>query len=107
MRLPQRGLDRPPPAVAGSSTGPVVIRLSASASPADWRSRLGDVARDADRWWSLRDHYAPTASGWYADPRPLPANAWQSSGAACADAHRSEGRPAAQLFCKHGRSLWG
>src|ERR1700730_4769846 len=106
MRFPRRGPDRPPPAVAGPSTGPVVIRLAASVSPEDWRSRSGDGARDADREWSLRDHYGPTASGWCADPRLLPEDAWRNSGAACAGAHLSRARPAGRPVYKHGRSPW-
>ena len=66
-----------------------VDRLSASASPADWRSRADDAGKDAGRWWSLSDRDGLTGSEWCADPRPLRADAWRNSGAACADGRLS------------------
>src|SRR5229473_500842 len=106
MRLQQRGLDRPPPAVAGSPTGPVVIRLSASASPEDWQSRSGDAARDADREWSLPDHYGLTASGWCADPHLPRVDVWRSSASAYVGAPLSGGPLAGRLLCKRPRPPW-
>src|SRR5262249_31586809 len=105
-QLPRRGRDRPPRAAAGSSTRPVVIRLSASASPEDWRSRSDVVARGAGRWLSLPDRGGPTASGWWADPRPLRVDAWRSNGAACEDARLSGCQLASRLAGRHTRSLW-
>src|SRR5271169_4410990 len=106
MRLQQRGPDRPPPAAAGSPTGPVVIRLSALASPEDWQSRSGDAARDADREWSLPDHYGLTASGWCADPHLPRVDVWRSSASAYGGARLSGGPLAGRLPCKRSRPPW-
>src|SRR6266853_1507623 len=106
MRLLQRGSDRPPRVVAGPSIGPVVIRPSASASPEDWRSRSGDAARDADRWWSLPDHYGLTASGWCADPHLPRVDVWRSSASAYVGAPFFGGPLAEQLPGKRPRPPW-
>src|SRR6202008_3345429 len=106
MRLPQRGRDRPPRGVAGPSTGPVAIRLSASASPEDWRSRSVGVAKDADREWFLPDHYGLTASGWCADPHLPRVDVWRSSAAAYVGARLSGGPLAGRLPCKRSRPPW-
>src|ERR1700681_1963740 len=106
MHFPLRGPDRPPPAVAGSPTGPVVIRLSASASPEDWRSRSGGVRKDADREWFLPDHYGLTASGWCADPHLPRVDGWRSSASAYVGARLSGGPLAGRLLCKRTRPPW-
>src|ERR1700693_6611029 len=89
MRLPQRGPDRPPRGVAGSSTLPVVTCLLASANPEDSRWRSDGVARGAGRWWSLPDRDGLTISGWFVDLRLLPGDEWQSYALACVGAHLS------------------
>src|SRR5271169_1923823 len=106
MPLPRRGPDRPPRAVAGPSTGPAVIRLSAVANPEDWQLRSGDAARDADREWSLPDHYGLTASGWCADPHLPRVDVWRSSASAYVGARLSGGPLAGRLPCKRSRPPW-
>src|SRR6267143_3314032 len=99
MRLPQRGPDRPPPAVAGPSTRPAVDRLSAPASPEDSRLRSDGVGRGAGRWWFLPDHDGLATSGWCADPRLLPGGEARSYASACAGARLAGGVLAGRLLC--------
>src|SRR5215467_10005763 len=106
MPLPRRRPDRPPRAVAGPSIGPVVIRLSAVASPEDWQLRSGDAARDADREWSLPDHYGLTTFGWCADPHLPRVDVWRSSASAYVGARLSGGPLAGRLSCKRPRPPW-
>src|SRR5215469_659281 len=86
MRLPRRGPDRPPRVVAGPSTRPGVICLSASVSPVDSLSRSGGVQKHGGRWWFVPGRYGLTASGCCVDPRPVPADALQSNAAEYAGA---------------------
>src|SRR6266478_6609716 len=103
MCLPQRGPDRPPRAVAGSPTDPVVIRLSASANPEDSRWRSGGVRRDAGRWWFLLDRDGLEVSGWFADPHLLRADAWRNCVSAYGGARLSLFRLAWQLPYMHSK----
>src|SRR5258708_21412594 len=103
MRLPQRGPDRPPRGVAGSSTRPVVAGLLGSASPEDSRSHRGDVQRDGGRWWFLPDRDALATSGWFADPRLLQVDVWRSSASAYGGARLSAGPLAGRLAGKRAR----
>src|SRR5713226_6701397 len=106
MRLPQRGPDRPPRGVAGSSTRPVVAGLLGSASPEDSRSHRGDVQRDGGRWWFLPDRDALATSGWFADPRLLQVDVWRSNASAYVGARLSGGPLAGRLPCKRSRPPW-
>src|SRR6267378_8693517 len=106
MLLPQREPDRPPRGVAGPSTRSVVACLLGSASPEDSLSRRGDVPRDGGRWWFLPGRDGLATSGWFADPRLLRVNVWQSSASAYVGARFSGGPLAGRLSCKRPRPPW-
>src|SRR5271166_3965420 len=103
MLLPQRGSDRPPRVVAGPSTVPAANGLRSAMNPMGSKPHAGDVGRDAGNGPSLSDRYDLTESEWCADRHPPRVDAWQNSGAACADEPTSEGRLARRPAGMHAK----